>query len=128
MPRTIKMVSDMDTTMMEVERVDRVGDRLMVTGTMMGSFPTEIFLEPGDLLAMAGMHLRPSPLSFVLGLPYFLLRRAWARAADEGGIAAKLRAVATSAAVALAGCLGAVVIALGCVALLRLVADLLHGV
>lgn len=126
MPRTIKMVSDMDTTMMEVERVDRVGDRLMVTGVMMGNFPTEIYLDPADLLAMAGMHLRPSPLSFVVGLPYFWLRRSW-RLAEGGGVGARVRVVLGALGLGAAACLGVGVALLGVVELIRLAAALLRG-
>ncbi len=119
MSRTIKMLSDMNTTMMEVERVDRVGDRLMVTGTMMGSFPAEVYLEPEDLLAMIALHLRPSPLSFLLGLPYFWLRCYWSRP-ENSSIAARLRGGVLAISLALAAlCVVAVVVS-GLVQLARL--------
>jgi hypothetical protein len=117
--RTIKMMSDMDTTMMEVERIDRVGDRLMVTGIMMGNFPAEIYLEPSDLLAMIAMHLRPSPLSFVLGLPYFWLR-CYRRREGEQDLGARLRGAAVFLGLAAAGLCAAAVLGLGVVALARL--------
>lgn len=102
MARPVKMMSDMNTTLMEIERVDRVGDRLMVTGTMMGNFPAEIYLEPSDLLGIIALHLRPSPLSFMVGLPYFWLRRFWRRPenASPGG---RAKGIALSAAFLTAG-------------------------
>ena len=124
MARTIKMLSDMNTTMMEVERVDRADDRLMVTGIMMGNFPTEIFLDPDDLLTMVAMHLRPSPLSFVLGLPYFWLRRYWQREENQS-IGARVRGVLVAVLLALAQLLGIAVFALGLVQLARLAGSLL---
>lgn len=117
--RTIKMLSDMNTTMMEVERVDRVGDRLMVTGVMMGSFPAEAYLEPADLLAMITMHLRPSPLSFLLGLPYFWLRCYRSRP-ENSGVAARVRGGAIAVGLALAGLCVIAVPVLGLVLLTRL--------
>lgn len=124
MARTIKMLSDMNTTMMEIERVDRVDDRLMVTGIMMGNFPTEIYIEPDDLLAMVAMHLRPSPLGFLLGLPYFWLRRYWHRE-ENRNIGARVRGVLVSALVALAQLLGLAVFVLGLGRLARLAWSLL---
>jgi len=117
--RTIKMLSDMNTTMMEVERVDRVGDRLMVTGTMMGSFPAEVYLEPADLLAMIAMHLRPSPLSFILGLPYFWLR-CYLQRPENAGFGARLRGGTLAVTLALAGLCGLIVPVFGLVELTRL--------
>ncbi len=114
MARTIKMVSDIGTTMMEVEGVERVADRLRVTGVMMGNFPAEFYLEPADLLAMIALHLRPSPLGFVLGLPYFYLRSLWRREECRSP-AARARALGTAALLALgwlaAGLIGIVGIA-----------------
>ena len=86
----VKMVSDMDTTMMEIERIDRAGDRLKITGLMMGNFPAEIYMEPGDLLAIAKLHFRPSPLGFVIGLPYFWLRSYW-RKNENRNVPARLK-------------------------------------
>ena len=113
------MVSDMDTTMMEVERVDRVGDRLMVTGVMMGNFPTEVFLEPADMLAMLVLHLRLSPLSFVIGMPYFWLHRYWQQP-ENAGLAARAKGLAFSVLFAAAGLGLVAVIVLGLVQLVRL--------
>lgn len=118
MAKSVKMMSDMNTTMMEIERVDRVGHRLMVTGVMMGNFPTEIYLEPSDLLGIIAMHLRPSPLSFVLGLPYFWLRSFWQR--PDAAPGTRLRGIALSAAFVVVG-LGAVAaIVFGLLGLTRL--------
>ncbi len=102
MAKSVKMMSDMNTTMMEIERVERVGDRLMVTGVMMGNFPTEIYLEPSDLLGIIALHLRPSPLSFILGLPYFWLRSYWHRPENRAP-GARARGIALSAACVTAG-------------------------
>ncbi len=124
MPQSVKMMSDMNTTMMEVERVDRVGDRLMVTGTMMGSFPAEIYLEPGDLLGLIALHLRPSPLSFLLGLPYFWLRSYW-RQPENRALGGRVRGMALSVALVLAGLCGVTAIVLGIVELTRLTGVLL---
>ncbi len=124
MPRTIKMLSDMNTTMMEIERVDRAEDRLRVTGIMMGNFPAEIYIEPDDLLAMVAMHLRPSPLGFLLGLPYFWLRRYWQRE-ENRSLGARVRGVLVSALVALAQLLGLAVFALGLMRLAHLAGSLL---
>lgn len=126
MTRPIKMLSDMDTSMMEVERVDRVGDRLMVTGVMMGNFPAEVYLEPADLLAMVALHARPSPLSFVLGLPYFWLRCYWRRP-ESRGLGARIRGVALSLGLALAGLCGIAVVVLGIVELVQLISAALSG-
>jgi len=117
------MLSDMDTTMMEVERVDRAGDRLLVTGVMMGNFPAEIYLEPDDLLAMIAMHLRLSPLTFVLGLPYFRLRCHWRRP-ENNGAGARLRSLLTSLLVGLGGLFGIVALILGTAQIVRLLAGL----
>ena len=116
MARTIKMLSDMDTTMMEVERVDRVGDRLMVTGIMMGNFPTEAYLEPDDLLTMIALHLRPSPLTFVFGLPYFWLR-CYLRRAENQSLGGRIRGVGIAAALAVGGLALIAVLVLGLVQL-----------
>jgi hypothetical protein len=112
MANSVKMMSDMNTTMMEIERVDRVGDRLMVTGVMMGNFPTEIYLEPGDLLGIVALHLRPSPLSFILGLPYFWLRSYWRRPENRAP-GARARGIVLSAACVTAGLGGVAAIVLG---------------
>ncbi|MBI4514329.1 MAG: hypothetical protein HY699_00725 [Deltaproteobacteria bacterium] len=120
MARSVKMVSDMDTTMMEVEQVDRVGDRLMIKGTMMGSFPADIYIEPQALLGLLLMHLRPAPLSFVFGLPYFWLRCYWRREENRSA-PARAKGVALAAGMALAAAGGVVVLLLGLVQLMRLV-------
>jgi len=112
------MVSDMDTTMMEVERVDRAGDRLMVTGIMMGNFPTEAFLEPDDLLTMIAMHLRPSPLGFLAGLPYFRLRSRWHRP-ENRSVGARMREVGLSVLLALAVLTGVTAMVVGLVQIAR---------
>ena len=118
MPRTIRMVSDMETTMMEVERVDRVGDRLMVTGVMMGNFPTEVYLEPADMLAMFVLHLRFSPLSFVIGLPYFWLHRYWQQP-ENAGLVARAKGLAFSMLFTVAGLGLIAAVLLGVVQLVR---------
>lgn len=120
MARTVKMTSDMDTTMMEVERVDRAGDRLMVTGVMMGNFPTEIYLEPADLLALVALHLRASPLGFVAGLPWFWLRRYLARP-ENRSLGGRLRGAAIFAAFAGAELLALAAFVLGMARLAALV-------
>ena len=119
MAKSVKMMSDMNTTMMEIERVDRVGDRLMITGTMMGNFPTEIYLEPGDLLGIMALHLRPSPLSFVLGLPYFWLRCYWRRPENRAP-GARARGMVLSAAVVVAGLCGVAAVVAGLIHITRL--------
>lgn len=119
MSKPVKMMSDMNTTMMEVERVERVGDRLMVTGVMMGNFPAEIYLEPDDLLGLIALHLRPSPLSFVIGLPYFWLRRRWSRPENQA-LGSRLRGVAISAALVVVGAGAVAAVVLGTVELARL--------
>ncbi len=121
MPQSVKMMSDMNTTMMEVERVDRVGDRLMVTGTMMGNFPAEIYLGPNELLGLVAMHLRPSPLSFVVGLPYFWLRCHWSQEENQT-LGARVKGVAVSAALLVGGLCVVSAIVLGLIDLARLVA------
>jgi hypothetical protein len=120
------MLSDMNTSMMEVERLDRVGDRLMVTGVMMGNFPAEIYLEPADLLGVIGLHLRASPLTFVLGLPYFWLRCYWRRP-ENRSLGARVRGVMLSGALAMAALCGFAVSVLGVVQLVRLAGGLLQG-
>ncbi|MFQ5667321.1 MAG: hypothetical protein ACE5I7_12935 [Candidatus Binatia bacterium] len=128
MARTIKMLSDMNTTMMEVERVDRVADRLMVTGIMMGNFPAEIYLTPDDLLAMIALHLRPSPLAFLLGLPYFWLRCHWQRP-ENRRLSARARVLVLSTILAFAGLCGAAALMLGLFQLSGwLVAVVVHAV
>ncbi len=122
--RTIKMLSDMNTTMMEVERVDRAEDRLVVTGVMMGNFPAEVYLEPDDLLAMVTMHMRPSPLTFVLGLPYFWLRRYLQRPENQG-IGARIRGVALSLGLAVGEIVAVIALVVGFVDLARLALALL---
>lgn len=117
------MVSDMDTTMMEVERVDRVGDRLMVTGVMMGNFPTEVYLEPADMLAMLALHLRLSPLSFVVGMPYFWLHRYWQQP-ENASFAARAKGVAFSVLFAAGGLALVVALVIGIFQLIRLLAGL----
>ncbi len=119
MAKSVKMMSDMNTTMMEIERVDRVGDRLMITGIMMGNFPTEIYLEPSDLLGIIALHLRASPLSFVLGLPYFWLRCYW-RHPENRAPGARARGLALSAALVLAGLCGIAAVVAGLMKITRL--------
>ena len=119
MARPVKMMSDMNTTMMEVERVDRIDDRLMVTGVMMGNFPAEIYLEPADLLGVAALHMRTSPLTFLLGLPYFWLRCYWRRPENQG-LGARARGLALSGALAVAELAVIVLPILGLVELTRL--------
>jgi hypothetical protein len=113
------MMSDMNTTMMELERVERAGDRLMVTGVMMGNFPTEVYLEPSDLLGIVALHLRPSPLSFILGLPYFWLRCYWRRP-ENRALGARAKGVALLAAFVIAGLFVAAAVVLGLIGVTRL--------
>lgn len=119
MARSVKMMSDMNTTMMELERVERAGDRLMVTGVMMGNFPTEVYLEPSDLLGIVALHLRPSPLSFILGLPYFWLRCYWRRP-ENRALGARAKGVALLAAFVIAGLCAAAAVVLGLIGVTRL--------
>ncbi|MFI5394307.1 MAG: hypothetical protein ACHQ9S_02130 [Candidatus Binatia bacterium] len=119
MANSVKMMSEMNTTMMEIECAERVGDRLMVTGVMMGSFPTEIYVEPSDLVSLAALLLRPSPLSFVLGLPYFWLRRYWQRPENQAP-GTRARGLVIAVASALIGLAIAAAVVLGLLQAIRL--------
>ncbi len=66
----LRIVSDQGTSVIDVEQMDKAGDRLRMKGTLVGQFETQVYVGPADFYRMFRLLLfGPSALGFVLLSP-----------------------------------------------------------
>ena len=71
--QTLKFMSEIGTVMMEVDQIDRKGERLRMRGKMMGQFPQNIFISAEEMVQMVAKFTAPRVLLYFVLFPFFLL-------------------------------------------------------
>jgi hypothetical protein len=73
--KAVRILTEQGQSMIDIEKMYRVSDKLCMQGKLMGQFPTKVYLSGGDFYRMLVMLLKPAPLSFVLLSSFYLLRK-----------------------------------------------------
>ncbi|MBI4299866.1 MAG: hypothetical protein HY677_01930, partial [Chloroflexi bacterium] len=50
--KPLRIVSDQGTGVIEINEMERIGDRLRMKGILMGQFQTQVYVGPGDFFRM----------------------------------------------------------------------------
>jgi hypothetical protein len=72
-----QVISESGSVMMAIEGISREGDRLAVKGSVIGSWPSKMYVNLKDTLNMAKLILTPQVILYILSLPFLALKRKW---------------------------------------------------
>jgi hypothetical protein len=71
------------SVVMAMSGMRRSGDQLVISGTLMGAWPSDMVVQPPDVARLVGLVLRsPSVIGYVLTLP--TISRRWRRTHGAG--------------------------------------------
>lgn len=69
-----RVLNETGSTVMAVNTIHREGDRLVINGTLMGAWPSDMYVEPEDVARLIGRVLSWPIIGLVLSLPYIRWR------------------------------------------------------
>ncbi len=78
MPGKVKEVclkSASGSVMMSVEALGREGDKIVIHGKMLSSWPSQIYMDLEDVLRMIRLLISPVVCFYIFSLPFLVLRR-----------------------------------------------------
>lgn len=82
----VHIVNDKGVTMMAMNSMKRDGDKLNINGVLMGSWPSDMFVDPENVSKLVGLVFKsPSVIWYILSLPFTLPR--WKKAKREKALA-----------------------------------------
>jgi hypothetical protein len=61
--------------MMSIEALGREGDRIVIHGKMLSSWPSEIYIDLEDVLKMIRLLISPAVCFYIFSLPFWVLKR-----------------------------------------------------
>ena len=70
----IQILNEDGSSVLDLEGIEKVGDRLCMKGRLMGSFSTNMYLDATGFYRMLRMLIRPATIAFVLLSPVYWLR------------------------------------------------------
>jgi succinate dehydrogenase/fumarate reductase flavoprotein subunit len=70
----MQILNEDGSSVLDVERIEKAGDRLRMKGRLMGSFSTNMYLDATGFYRMLRMIIRPSTIVFALLSPVYWLR------------------------------------------------------
>ena len=70
----IQILNEDGSSVLDLEGIEKAGDRLRVKGRLMGSFSTNMYVDATGLYRMLRMLIKPSTIAFVLLSPIYWLR------------------------------------------------------
>jgi len=69
-----KIISDKGSPMMTLQKIEKKGDKLEVTGALMGAWPTKMYITVDEFGGFLRVALSWSVISYLLTYPYYYLR------------------------------------------------------
>ena len=73
--RVVRILSESGSTMMALEALGRDGDRLVIQGSMVGSWPCKMYINLEDVLGMIRLMINREVISYIVSLPFLVLKR-----------------------------------------------------
>jgi len=70
----IQILNEDGSSVLDLEGIEKAGDRLRMKGRLMGSFSTNMYLDATGFYRMLRMIIRPSTIVFALLSPVYWLR------------------------------------------------------
>ncbi|MBL7120094.1 MAG: hypothetical protein ISS53_05365 [Dehalococcoidia bacterium] len=68
--KAARVLSDQEVSILDIEAIDRAGNKLHVQGMLMGTLPTDMYVGVEDFYRVLVMLLSPSVLTFALLSPF----------------------------------------------------------
>lgn len=62
------------TTVLEMKSMRREGDQLVINGTLMGAWPSDMYVDAKDIAHMIRIAVTPAVIGLIVSLPYILWR------------------------------------------------------
>jgi phytoene dehydrogenase-like protein len=75
--RVACITTEGESVMMAVRDISREGDRLVINGSIVGAWPSKMYVSLRDTLTMARFILTPQVIFYILSLPFLALRKKW---------------------------------------------------
>jgi len=75
--RAMLIISDSGSIMMTIEGISREGDRLAIVGSMIGAWPSTMYVDLEGILNGIRFIFSPQILFYILSLPFLVLKRRW---------------------------------------------------
>lgn len=69
-----RVLNEAGTTVMALNNIRREGDRLVINGTLMGAWPSDMYVEAKDIVRTIGRLLSWPVIGLVVSLPYIRWR------------------------------------------------------
>jgi 3-oxosteroid 1-dehydrogenase len=77
--KAVKILNEDGSSVLDVAGIEKVGDRLLMKGRLMGSFSTNMYLDSGGFFRLLAMMMRRSALAFALLSPIYWFKGRKAR-------------------------------------------------
>lgn len=61
-------------TVLEMKSMRREGDQLVINGTLMGAWPSDMYVDAKDIAHMIRIAVTPAVIGLIASLPYILWR------------------------------------------------------
>ena len=71
---TVKILNEDGSSVLDLEAVQKTGDRLRMKGRLMGSFDTNMYMDASGLYRFLGMAIRWGTIKFLLLSPIYWYR------------------------------------------------------
>jgi hypothetical protein len=71
---TVKILNEDGSSVLDLEAVQKTGDRLRMKGRLMGSFDTNMYMDASGLYRFLGMAIRWGTIKFLLLSPVYWYR------------------------------------------------------
>ena len=72
--KAVRVLTDEGRSVIEVESLSRMGDKLAMHGVLMAQIEATVFIEAEEMFRIIPMLLRPGVLLFLLISPFYWLR------------------------------------------------------
>jgi hypothetical protein len=72
--KAAQILTDDGQSLIDIEMIYRMGDKLCMQGKLMGQFPASVYLSVGSFYRLLAMLLRPAALSFTFLSSFYWLR------------------------------------------------------
>jgi len=69
--KAVKILNEDGSSVLDVEGIEKAGDRLCMKGKLMGSFSTNMYLDSSGFYRLLAMMMRWSTLTFALLSPVY---------------------------------------------------------
>lgn len=71
----VHIINNKGASMLTMHRIGREGDKITIEGSLMGAWPSTMYMNPEEIFPLIKLALNWSVFGYFLSLPFILLKR-----------------------------------------------------